>query len=183
MVWNSKGICIRRRRHPESMTTCPSHTCPRGSRLGEQAAIRGEISCVGPQARHWITHHFPPLRRPVGGGANKQRCLPPANPVVLLDQTPLIETALFMKENVPHKHACTHRHRNCNVTVLQLKWSKLNFLNQQYFCSVWIGKKTSCLPNRKTSLTKGHYMDNLLMEAGLTSNNLSGSKSENNSKN
>lgn len=48
-----------------------------GSGLRLYDAIIGEISCVGPQAWHWITNQSPaeaPSR-----GAKKQRCPPPAN--------------------------------------------------------------------------------------------------------
>lgn len=75
-IWR---VYDERRWHPESMIAwllALSHL-RQGSGLREQTAIIGEISCVGPQAWHWITHQSPtetPSR-----GANKQRCLPPAN--------------------------------------------------------------------------------------------------------
>lgn len=79
-----------------------------GSGLREYAAIIGEISCVGPQARHWITHQSP-AETPSGGWqisntAYLQPTCTQACPAVLLDQTPLIKTVFFMQENVPHTH-------------------------------------------------------------------------------
>lgn len=79
-----------------------------GSGLREYAAIIGEMSGVGPQAWHSITHQSP-AEAPSRGGQISNTAFPQptcmqVRPAVLLDQTPLIETVLFMQENVPHTH-------------------------------------------------------------------------------
>lgn len=79
-----------------------------GSGLREYAAIIGEISGVGPQAWHWITHQSPAEAPSRGGQISNtgypQPTLAQVCPAALLDQTPLIETVLFVRENVPYIH-------------------------------------------------------------------------------
>lgn len=132
--WNGE----RTKWHPDStpgLTLALSHL-PQESDLGDLAAIIGEISCAGPQVWQWITQRSPtevPSRE-----GNKQLSFPPASVcaglphvasprlAALLDQTPLIETVLFMQENKEtHRRACTHtptytHTHTCNMSVLQL---------------------------------------------------------------
>lgn len=67
-------------------------------------------------------HISPPLRRPAGGLISNAASLQPtcvqACPAVLLDQTPLIETVLFMQENMPH----TPTHGSGTETKFKLLW-------------------------------------------------------------